>query len=63
MQWLSERCSWQAARWPSENAPASDAVVVRYWNGILAPLVFLDSVDHYTLPVGIALFRTSYYSA
>jgi len=25
-------------------------------------LVFLDSVDKYTLPVGIALFQTSYYT-
>jgi len=32
------------------------------WNSFLAPLVFLDSVDKYTLPVGIALFQTSYYS-
>lgn len=32
------------------------------WNGFLAPLVFLDSVDKYTLPVGIALFQTSYYA-
>ncbi|MCX7920036.1 MAG: carbohydrate ABC transporter permease [bacterium] len=32
------------------------------WNDFLAPLVFLDSVDQYTLPVGIALFQTSYYA-
>ena len=32
------------------------------WNDFLGPLVFLDSVDNYTLPVGIALFQTSYYS-
>jgi multiple sugar transport system permease protein len=32
------------------------------WNDFLGPLVFLDSVDKYTLPVGIALFQTSYYS-
>ncbi len=32
------------------------------WNDFLAPLVFLDSVDKYTLPVGIALFQTSYYT-
>lgn len=30
------------------------------WNDFLGPLVFLDSVDQYTLPVGIALFQTSY---
>lgn len=32
------------------------------WNDFLGPLVFLDSVDQYTLPVGIALFQASYYS-
>lgn len=32
------------------------------WNDFLGPLVFLDSVDKYTLPVGIALFQTSYYT-
>lgn len=32
------------------------------WNEFLGPLVFLDSVDKYTLPVGIALFQTSYYA-
>jgi multiple sugar transport system permease protein len=32
------------------------------WNNFLGPLVFLDSVDSYTLPVGIALFQTSYYT-
>jgi len=30
------------------------------WNDFLGPLIFLDSVDKYTLPVGIALFQTSY---
>ncbi len=30
------------------------------WNDFLGPLVFLDSVDHYTLPVGVALFQSSY---
>lgn len=32
------------------------------WNDFLGPLVFLDSADKYTLPVGIALFQTSYYT-
>jgi multiple sugar transport system permease protein len=32
------------------------------WNDFLGPLVFLDSVDKYTLPVGVALFQTSYYA-
>src|SRR5207249_9011742 len=30
------------------------------WNDFLGPLVFLDSVDRYTLPVGVALFQSSY---
>jgi len=30
------------------------------WNDFLGPLVYLDSVDHYTLPVGIAMFQSSY---
>lgn len=32
------------------------------WNDFLGPLVFLDSADKYTLPVGVALFQTSYYA-
>jgi len=32
------------------------------WNYFLGPLVLLDSVDIYTLPVGVALFQTSYYA-
>ncbi len=32
------------------------------WNDFLGPLVFLDSVDKYTLPVGVALFQSSYAS-
>jgi multiple sugar transport system permease protein len=32
------------------------------WNDFLGPLVFLDSVEKYTLPVGIAMFQTSYYT-
>ncbi len=32
------------------------------WNDFLGPLVFLDSIDKYTLPVGVALFQTSYYA-
>ncbi|HSV74870.1 MAG TPA: carbohydrate ABC transporter permease [Chthonomonadales bacterium] len=32
------------------------------WNDFLGPLVFLDSVDRYTLPVGLALFQTSYFA-
>ncbi len=32
------------------------------WNDFISPLVFLDSLSQYTLPVGIALFQTSYYT-
>lgn len=32
------------------------------WNNFMGPLVFLDSVDKYTLTVGIALFQTSYFT-
>lgn len=32
------------------------------WNDFLGPLVFLDSIRNYTLPVGIALYQTSYYT-
>ena len=30
------------------------------WNDFLGPLVFIDSIDRYTLPVGIALLQSSY---
>lgn len=30
------------------------------WNDYVGPLIFLDSVRNYTLPVGIALYQTSY---
>jgi multiple sugar transport system permease protein len=30
------------------------------WNDFLGPLVFLDSIRNYTLPVGIALYQSSY---
>lgn len=32
------------------------------WNDFMGPLIFLDSVENYTLPVGVALFQTSYYA-
>jgi len=32
------------------------------WNDFVGPLVFLDSVEKYTMPVRIALFQTSYYA-
>lgn len=31
------------------------------WNDFLGPLVFLDSAEKYTLPVGIAIFQSSYF--
>lgn len=33
---------------------------VGVWNDFLGPLVFIDSATQYTLPVGIALFQSSY---
>lgn len=30
------------------------------WNDFLGPLIFFDSLHNYTLPVGIALFQSSY---
>lgn len=32
------------------------------WNDFLGPLVFMDSVRNYTLPVGIALYQSSYFT-
>ncbi len=32
------------------------------WNDFLGPLIYLDSVDKFTLPVGIALFQASYFA-
>jgi multiple sugar transport system permease protein len=32
------------------------------WNDFLGPLVYMDSVRNYTLPVGIALYQSSYYT-
>lgn len=33
------------------------------WNDFAGPLIFLDSVRNYTLPVGIALYQASYYTS
>ncbi|MGE4489582.1 MAG: carbohydrate ABC transporter permease [Kiritimatiellales bacterium] len=30
------------------------------WNDFMGPLIFLESLERYTLPVGIALFQSSY---
>ena len=32
------------------------------WNDFLGPLIYLDSSEKYTLPVGVAIFQTSYYT-
>jgi len=32
------------------------------WNDFLGPLVYLDSGEKYTLPVGVAIFQSSHYS-
>lgn len=48
---------------PLSKAPMAALAIFTFvgsWNDFLGPLVFLDSVDHYTLPVGIALFQSSY---
>lgn len=37
-------------------------VFIGSWNDFLGPLVFLESVESYTLPVGIALFQNSYFA-
>jgi multiple sugar transport system permease protein len=37
-------------------------VFIGSWNDFLGPLVFLDSVEKYTLPVGVALFQSAYAS-
>lgn len=30
------------------------------WNDFLGPLVFMESAEHYTLPVGVTIFQSSY---
>ena len=37
-------------------------VFIGSWNDFIGPLVFLDSSENYTLPVGLAIFQTSYYA-
>jgi multiple sugar transport system permease protein len=32
------------------------------WNDFVGPLIFMDSARNYTLPVGIALYQSSYYT-
>lgn len=50
---------------PLSRAPMAALAIFTFvgsWNDFLGPLIFLDSVDRYTLPVGIALFQSSYAS-
>ena len=50
---------------PLSRAPMATLFIFAFvgsWNDFLGPLVFLDSLERYTLPVGIALFQTSYYT-
>lgn len=32
------------------------------WNDFVAPLIFIDSIRNYTLPVGISLYQASYFT-
>jgi multiple sugar transport system permease protein len=32
------------------------------WNDYVSPLVYMDSVSNYTLPVGISMYQASYYT-
>lgn len=35
-------------------------VFIGSWNDFLGPLIYLDSLERYTLPVGIAMFQSAY---
>jgi multiple sugar transport system permease protein len=37
-------------------------VFIGSWNDYISPLVYMDSVRNYTLPVGIALYQASYFT-
>ncbi len=37
-------------------------VFIASWNDFISPMVFIDSSENFTLPVGIALFQTAYYT-
>lgn len=48
---------------PLSRSPLATLAIFTFvgsWNNFIAPLVFLDSLHRYTLPVGIALFQSSY---
>ena len=56
------RIYWNVMLPLSKPALATLAILtfISSWNDFLGPLVFLDSVERYTLPVGVALFQGSY---
>ena len=53
---------WHVALPLSKSALAALAIFTftGSWNDFLGPLIFLESLERYTLPVGIALFQSSY---
>jgi multiple sugar transport system permease protein len=53
---------WHVALPLSKSAMAALAIFTftGSWNDFMGPLVFLESLDRFTLPVGIALFQSSY---
>lgn len=53
---------WHVALPVSRSALATLAIFTftGSWNDFLGPLIFLESLERYTLPVGIALFQSSY---
>ncbi len=58
------RIFWQVVLPLSRPALATLGIFtfVGSWNDFLGPLVFLDSAEKYTLPVGVAIFQSSYYT-
>ena len=53
---------WHVALPVSRSALAALAIFTftGAWNDFMGPLIFLESLERYTLPVGIALFQSSY---
>jgi multiple sugar transport system permease protein len=56
------RLYWHIMLPLSKPALATLAILtfISSWNDFLGPLIFLDSVERFTLPVGVALFQGSY---
>ena len=56
------RIYWHVMLPLSKPALATLAILtfIGSWNDFLGPLVFLESVERFTLPVGVALFQGSY---